>query len=179
MATKTKNAVAKKGNKNAFMNAPNNDENAYIFDTADDRRAYTRSTMLELLEHFKAKPVTTPEELEQRTYEYFYNCAERGIKPTWEEYAVSIGIDRTNLWRWETGASRPEMSATVKRAKDILAAFDAKAVIDGKLFPTTYIFRAKNYYGMKDQQDVVVTPNTLESRPAAELIREAELLPDD
>ena len=149
MATKTKNAVAKKGNKNAFANAPNNDENAYLFDTADDRRAYTRSTMVELLEHFKAKPVTTPEELEQRTYEYFYNCAERGIKPTWEEYAVSIGIDRTNLWRWETGATRPEMSATVKRAKDILAAFDAKAVIDGKMFPTTLSFDQSAARGLR------------------------------
>ena len=23
-----------------------------------------------------------------------------------------------------------------------------------------YIFRAKNYFGMKDQQDIVLTPNT-------------------
>jgi hypothetical protein len=32
-------------------------------------------------------------------------------------------------------------------------------VAEGKLNPVTYIFRSKNYYGMKDQQEHVITPN--------------------
>ena len=31
-------------------------------------------------------------------------------------------------------------------------------VTEGKINPVVYIFRAKNYFGMKDQQDVVIKP---------------------
>lgn len=37
--------------------------------------------------------------------------------------------------------------------------FDAKLVIAGKLNFLAYCFRAKNYYGMTDKQEVVLTPN--------------------
>ena len=37
---------------------------------------------------------------------------------------------------------------------------DAELAQEGKIQPVVYMFRAKNYYGMKDQQDVVLTPNT-------------------
>ena len=47
----------------------------------------------------------------------------------------------------------------IKKAKEILAGIDAKLVSMGKIPQVTYIFRAKNFFGMKDQQDVVVTPN--------------------
>lgn len=30
---------------------------------------------------------------------------------------------------------------------------------EGKINPVTYIFRAKNYFGMRDQQEYVLTPN--------------------
>lgn len=45
-----------------------------------------------------------------------------------------------------------------KKAKEILAGIDAKLVSMGKIPQVTYIFRAKNFFGMKDQQDLVVTP---------------------
>jgi hypothetical protein len=47
----------------------------------------------------------------------------------------------------------------IKKAKDLIAAYDANLVAEGKLNPVTYIFRSKNYYGMKDQQEHVITPN--------------------
>ena len=47
----------------------------------------------------------------------------------------------------------------VKKAKEILAGIDAKLVSEGRIPQVTYIFRAKNYFGMRDQQEVVLTPN--------------------
>ena len=47
----------------------------------------------------------------------------------------------------------------VKKAKEILAGIDAKLVSQGKIPQVTYIFRAKNFFGMRDQQEVVLTPN--------------------
>ena len=42
---------------------------------------------------------------------------------------------------------------------EVLSAYDAGLAIEGKMNPVPYIFRAKNYYGLKDQTDVVVTSN--------------------
>ena len=42
----------------------------------------------------------------------------------------------------------------------MLKTFDAKLVISGKLNFLAYCFRAKNYYGMVDKQEMVLTPNT-------------------
>ena len=39
-------------------------------------------------------------------------------------------------------------------------------VTEGKINPVVYIFRAKNYFGMKDQQDLVLTPNNARPRRA-------------
>ena len=47
----------------------------------------------------------------------------------------------------------------IKKAKQILANIDAELVLSRKIPETTYIFRSKNFYGMKDVQDLVLTPN--------------------
>ena len=47
----------------------------------------------------------------------------------------------------------------IKKAKEFLASFDAQLVQEGKVNPTTYIFRAKNYFGLKDEVEYVLTPN--------------------
>ena len=47
----------------------------------------------------------------------------------------------------------------IKKAKEILAGIDAKLVSQGKIPQITYIFRAKNFFGLSDKQEIVVTPN--------------------
>lgn len=177
-----KNEIEEIGNKVATKKRTNPlpNEIAYTFEDEDEKKAYVAKALTEGLEYWRNEKVKSPEELIDRTESYFLRCANRGIKPTVEEYALCLGVTASTLWDWENGRSRgPAESDIVKRAKQMIALFDAKAIIDGKMNPVTYIFRAKNYYGMRDQQDVVVTPNTIESRPRAELIAEAELLPDE
>ena len=153
---------------------------AYTFDSDDEKAAYVSKVLTEALEYWNVPKVKNNEEAMERTEQYFLRCASRGIKPTVEEYSLAMGMSRSMLWDYETGRRTGPISAdVVKRAKEIIAMFDAKAIMDGKMNPVTYIFRAKNYYGMKDQQDVVVTPNQMESRPKEALIAEAELLPED
>lgn len=150
------------------------------FASQDERAAYNARTLTDMVPFLKAKPVKSTEEAIERTEGYFLGCARRGVRPTWEEYGLAMGVSRVTLWSWATGQKNPPFDANVVRqAKEFIAAYDARMVTDGKLNPVTYIFRAKNYYDMKDQQDVVVTPNTIETRPAKELIAEAEMLPDD
>lgn len=61
---------------------------------------------------------------------------------------------------WKNGLHcDADRSNIIKKAFDALAAYDAGMATEGKMNPVPYIFRAKNYYGMRDQTDLVVTPN--------------------
>lgn len=108
--------------------------------------------------------VRSVEELRERTYNFFQNCLQRGEIPTWEKYCLSTGYYRQTIWDWVVGNSVSELGAEandiVKKAKEYLATFESEMVTEGKINPVVYIFRAKNYFGMRDQQEYVLTPNT-------------------
>ena len=59
----------------------------------------------------------------------------------------------------------------IKKAKEFIASFESEMVTEGKINPVVYIFRAKNYFGMKDQQDVVLKPET----PLGDTVDQARL----
>lgn len=150
------------------------------FDSADEKAAYNSKALTDMMDVFNLPTVKSTEEAVERTQAYFQRCASKGIKPTWEEYALALGVHRQTLWCWVNGLRRGAVDPEVViRAKDFIAAYDARMVSDGKLNPVTYIFRAKNYYDMKDTQDVVVTPNQFETRSREEIIKEAEMLPEE
>ena len=44
----------------------------------------------------------------------------------------------------------------IKKAKQILASIDAELVASGKIPQVVYIFRAKNFYQMSDQQEITI-----------------------
>lgn len=113
---------------------------------------------------FKYLNVPRPQnddEIAERINNYFQDCFDNDDIPLIENMALAIGVTRTTLWEWENGGkgSNPVRANMVKKAKEILAGIDAFLVSKGKIPQVTYIFRAKNFFGMKDQQEVVVTPN--------------------
>lgn len=110
--------------------------------------------------YIKAEPCKSDEEVAERINEYFAECAAEGMIPKWETLSLALGVTRRITWQWANGhAGSPVRQRMLARAKEILAAVDAELVQTGKVNPVVYIFRAKNFYDMKDQQDVVVTPN--------------------
>ena len=150
------------------------------FESNDDRKAYNARSIMQMMDLFNRPKVRDEEDAIQRTQDYFLRCANLGIRPTWEEYAMAMGVSRQSLWYWVNGIKNPPFDADiVRRAKDFMAAYDARMVTDGKLNPVTYIFRSKNYYDMKDTQDVVVSPNQFETRSREQIIKEAEMLPEE
>lgn len=119
-------------------------------------------TLRNCLQWYAMPKVKSVEELRQRTYDFFTTCIDRGEIPTWEKYCLSTGYYRQTLWDWVTDVSTselgPEANDIVKKAKDFLAAFESDMATNGKINPVVYIFRAKNFFGMKDQQEYVLTP---------------------
>jgi len=80
----------------------------------------------------------------------------------------ALGWDRRTIHDIEVGNTHKGdgMSDVIKNAKEFIATLEAELARDGEINSTVYIFRAKNYYGMTDKQEVVVTPNNLPEKPA-------------
>lgn len=75
---------------------------------------------------------------------------------------MSTGYAISTVKDWESGRHKgfsPETASIIKKAKGFMQTFDAKLVVSGKLNFLAYCFRAKNYYGMVDKQEMVLTPN--------------------
>ena len=151
----------------------------WLTESEEEKRAYISKTMGEILEYWGVEKVKNDEEAQERIGQYFLRCAENGIKPTVEEMALALGTNHNQLWEWETERwAGPISPNTIKMAKAALAAFDARAVVENKLNPVTYIFRSKNFYGMVDKQEHVLTPNTNQV-DRKELEEAAKLLPGE
>lgn len=128
----------------------------------DKDRALVSQLLSEALTEYRQPRVKSDDELAQRIDDYFNRCAVHGQVPTVEEMSLSTGYSISTVMDWEIGRNKgfsPQTSMIIKKAKGYLQTFDAKLVIAGKMNFLAYCFRAKNYYGMKDQQEVMLTPN--------------------
>ena len=140
----------------------NNFPNARFTPETDEDRALVSKLLGEVLVEYRKTRVKSDEELAQRLDDYFVRCATSGQIPTVEEMCMCTGYTYTTCNDWITGRNKgfsPNTSYIMKKAKEMLKTFDAKLVISGKLNFLAYCFRAKNYYGMTDKQEVVLTPN--------------------
>ena len=122
-----------------------------------------RKALAEIVDANKQPRVTSDDELLDRTAQYFQLCIDRGSYPLIEEYALYCGYTLDGLWNIEAGRTKgftPETSGIIKKAKFCIQALDAKMAQSGTLPFLVYCFRAKNYYGMQDKVEHVITPGT-------------------
>lgn len=120
----------------------------------------TRQILGEVVRWSKLPKPQNDDEFEERLQYFFDECFKTGERPTVEKMALALGTYRDRLWDWENGRGCSQRrSDAIKTAKGVLAAYDAGLVITGKMQAVPYIFRAKNFYSMKDEQEVVLTPN--------------------
>ncbi len=107
--------------------------------------------------------IDSDREVEDRINLYFDYSMQNGLKPVIEGLALALGISRSTLWDWETGRSRAELGSSrsdiIKKAKEYIAFLMSDGVMSGQINPVTWIFYAKNYFGMKDSQDINIIPN--------------------
>lgn len=112
---------------------------------------------------FKMPKVQNDAELIARQIEYFEQCRENGAYPTVEGLALYCGYTRSHFWEIEAGKKKgftTETANIIKKGKEFIAAIDAEMVNRGDMNFTTYIFRSKNYYGLRDQVDHILTTGT-------------------
>ena len=156
----TQNKPRKRGSKSAS-----------IMDNTTARPEEIAKAIHNAFQYFNRERVKTDEECAERINGYFKDCHDQQMLPTVENLSLALGTVRQVVWQWENGEgcskARAEM---IKKAKQILASIDAELVSSGKIPQVVYIFRAKNFYQMSDQQEITINANTNQ---------EAEMAADD
>lgn len=110
---------------------------------------------------YRLPRVKDDDELAERLGFFFETCMNTGQIPTVEKMCLAIGYAHQSVWAWEAkvepcSARRLDL---VKKAKQLLGSIDAELAVSGKINPIVYIFRSKNFFGMKDTQEHILTPN--------------------
>lgn len=126
----------------------------------DEDRELVGKLLREAFVAYKQDKVKSDDELKERINDYFNWCGTENIIPTVEEMSMYIGFTSGYILQIENGVRKgfsPETASIIKKAKEFLKTFDAKLVITGKMNFLAYCFRAKNYYGMADKQEVVLS----------------------
>ena len=154
--------MGKMKNPNCAANLPSNALKRLEQD--DDKRDFIAKTLTNILAVSKAfdTPPKNDEELCDRLNWFFQTCVETRQLATVEKMCLALSWSRQYVYELEQGTKRgfsPATADILKKAKNLIASMDAELVQEGKIQPVVYMFRAKNYYGMRDQQEVVVTPN--------------------
>ena len=117
---------------------------------------------------FMMPKVNSNAELVQRLDEFFSMAQERQIPPTIQEMALYCGYTAQTFNDWKNGRNKgfcdsdnltPSTSVIIKKAVEILHGMDMVLTQSGKINPVAYIWKAKNWYGERDVQEIVVTPS--------------------
>lgn len=108
-------------------------------------------------------PISSPEECADRLNWFFKTCADTSQLPTIEKMYLALGITRFRSGMWEYKGTNDEIRNLIDQGKKLIAAMDSELATTGTLQPVVWIFRAKNFYGMRDQVDIqATTANSLD-----------------
>lgn len=120
--------------------------------------------------------------LETRFWDFVDYCEKNDVRITNQLAYYAIGISKDDAYNWEHGVSRTKAHCDfIKKIKRFCSAYREMLGADGKLNPVTLVWWQKNYDGMKDQTEVIITPNNPlgdDDRTAKELAEKyAETIP--
>lgn len=161
-------------------NRPDLQKFGYEYAEPGDNARYLRYA----LTAFEQPPIdiSDPKQVEQRIQKYFNWCVDNDKKPNIKELGNWIGVSDETVRRWRNGDYRTaEHCGAIRKAVDIIQQMWWDYGQNGKINPAAWIFIGKNAFGMKDVQDVVLTPNNplqeLDNQEAQR--RMIEALPDE
>ena len=104
--------------------------------------------------------ISDPKQVEHRIVEYFTYCADNDRKPNIKGLGNWLGVSDETVRRWRIGDYRTETHCgVIKKAVDALQEMWWEYGQNGKCNPASWIFIGKNAFGMRDEQQVVITPN--------------------
>lgn len=98
--------------------------------------------------------------LEERFRKFINYCMENDVRITNQVTYLALGITKDNVYDWENGRGRGNShSDFIKKVKAFCSSYREMLGADGKLNPVTLVWWQKQYDGMVDRQELIVTPN--------------------
>ena len=98
--------------------------------------------------------------LEDRFNLFIQFCAQNDIRITNQLTYLALGIDKDDVYDWDNGRRGTRRHAEfIKKVRKFCASYREMLGADGKLNPVTLVWWQKNYDGLVDKQEVVLTPN--------------------
>lgn len=112
--------------------------------------------------------VQSPEELADRFDALFEMAYQEGVLPRYEHLVLVSGLPKSTFYDYGSENSSSNVAHTyldiIKRAKSLISASEANLAATGKIPAPVYIFREKNYGGLRDVQEIQAT-NTYNTDP--------------
>lgn len=112
--------------------------------------------------------VQSPEELADRFDALFEMAYQEGVLPRYEHLVLVSGLPKSTFFDYGNEnyqhSPNPKFSAIIKKAKSLISASEANLAATGKIPAPVYIFREKNYGGLRDVQEIQAT-NTYNTDP--------------
>ena len=89
--------------------------------------------------------------LEKRIDLYFERCTELSLLPSLETMSLSLGVNRSTVWRWSVGSGcSQEWTDLIQRAIATIESYLDVAGSTNSVNPVTLIWRQKSMYGRSD-----------------------------
>lgn len=113
------------------------------------------------VDKLNVKRIQSEEEMEDRIQQLFNLCSQMNEIPTYEAIAVACGLPLSTFYDMNKGAFEgyKQYSEIIKRAKQTISLIESNLARDGKIPAALWIFRSKNYLGMKDSVQVEAVSN--------------------
>lgn len=141
------------------------------------------STIRNMMEFYLQSPVMSDDDLCERLAWFFTRCFESGQLITFEKMCLALGYTKgwvADILSGKNIGFSHETATILKKAREFIASCDGELALQSKIQPVVYMFRAKNFYGMTDKQEMVVTPNNpLGEADVSTIEAKYNQLPDD
>lgn len=177
-ATKKKDGRGSAGADNARKHSPCIGDNGITVEPGDNTKY---AGFLGTIVGWPKIDKTSLNDLEERFQMYIQYCATHDMRIGNQTCYLALGINKDDVYDWEHGRKgTPRHSDFIKKVRNFCAAYRECLMQDNKVNPAVGIFWEKNYDGLKDQQDLVLTPNQrLSDMDAATIAEKYKELPDD
>lgn len=96
----------------------------------------------------------TDEMMKEHVKSYFEICMEKEIIPSVLGLALWLGVHRDTIYEWTNGDY--PYTQTIQLAITVIQKWTEDNALLGNLNPVLYIFLGKNYFGLQDNNNVVI-----------------------
>lgn len=136
-----------------------NNPESYVYGSPHDLRLATaiRNSLHNAIQYLNTSKPTSDDEVKNRVISYFKVCLDNEIIPTMEGVWLCLGITRAVFDSWKGGKLGTVRADFLERTALCVHETTTQLALGGKIPASLYTFISKNYQGMKDQTDSVIT----------------------